>query len=361
MKILFLCGYYPIMKGGSENQAYNIAQYMKKEHEIVFVSPNADCDEAIEDNGMKIYKLKQNYISSRLTYDKADMLRTILANESPDAVYNRVLTALSGVAAKHCREYNKHFVWHIASMAELVRRRNLSVRYMFHEMRENRLKEQAKRLSSAVIAQAEYQKAMLGEALKVKTAVVRNFYTEESDISENEGKTRVIWLSNVKRIKRVEILFRIAGLLENRTDIEFILAGRNANGAFGKYVRESAERANIKMTGELTRKEVSALLKSGDIMLNTSEMEGFPNSFIEAWLAGLKVVSISVNPDKMLKGRLGYEAGDEHKAADYIAGFADNAEKHRNDRSGIRAFAIATFNPEKNIRAISNIICNNGI
>jgi glycosyltransferase involved in cell wall biosynthesis len=69
---------------------------------------------------------------------------------------------------------------------------------------------------------------------------------------------------------------------------------------------------NLQYLGLQTHAEVNALLARAHIFVNTSLHEGFPNTFIQAWLRQVAVVSLNVDPDGVLeKKRVGIIAHSE--------------------------------------------------
>ena len=67
---------------------------------------------------------------------------------------------------------------------------------------------------------------------------------------------------------------------------------------------------NLQYLGPKTQEEVNNLLAKSHVFVNTSEREGFPNTFIQAWFRKVPVVSLTVNPDRLIdRHRLGYVSG----------------------------------------------------
>jgi glycosyltransferase involved in cell wall biosynthesis len=74
------------------------------------------------------------------------------------------------------------------------------------------------------------------------------------------------------------------------------------------------------------------------ILLSTSDVEGFPNTFVQAWSSGTPVVSIRIDPDNIIEHmRLGAVVGNSDRAVHEIAALMHSPER----RDAIAARAIA--------------------
>ena len=83
---------------------------------------------------------------------------------------------------------------------------------------------------------------------------------------------------------------------------------------------------NLQYAGEKSHAEVNAILARAHIFVNTSTHEGFPNTFIQAWMRDVAVVSLSVDPDRVLASRkLGILAQSEAGLAAAVRRLADDA------------------------------------
>jgi hypothetical protein len=60
---------------------------------------------------------------------------------------------------------------------------------------------------------------------------------------------------------------------------------------------------NLDLLGEVPLEEVNAQLAAGHLFVNTSKTEGFPNTFIQAWMRRVPTLSLDVDPDGILRSR----------------------------------------------------------
>jgi hypothetical protein len=97
-----------------------------------------------------------------------------------------------------------------------------------------------------------------------------------------------------------------------RDGVRFIMVGAPAavsgkagwHGSWQASLMSSIEATpNLEYVGQKTLEEVNELLARAHIFVNTSTHEGFPNTFIQAWLRDVAVVSLSVDPDQLLESQ----------------------------------------------------------
>jgi glycosyltransferase involved in cell wall biosynthesis len=116
------------------------------------------------------------------------------------------------------------------------------------------------------------------------------------------GPTTVVWVANIKPWKQPEVFLRLAKVLGNCCNVRFTMIGRRASEAYQKRLElDMSGLTNFRYLGERPVEEVNHILARSHIFVNTSRYEGFPNTFIQAWFREVPVVSLTVDPDDVLK------------------------------------------------------------
>jgi glycosyltransferase involved in cell wall biosynthesis len=115
-----------------------------------------------------------------------------------------------------------------------------------------------------------------------------------------ERDLEVLWVGNIRPVKRPELLLEVARRLPS---MRFHMVGGPMAGAERLYESsrlEAASLANVTFRGALPYPEVRALYERARILLGTSEVEGFPNAYLQAWAHGTPVVAF-LDPEGMLQ------------------------------------------------------------
>jgi glycosyltransferase involved in cell wall biosynthesis len=68
---------------------------------------------------------------------------------------------------------------------------------------------------------------------------------------------------------------------------------------FNKMKKEAGELNNFNFLGVVPFDEIDKYFREASILVNTSMFEGFPNSFIQAWMNNIPVISL-VDPDGII-------------------------------------------------------------
>ena len=91
--------------------------------------------------------------------------------------------------------------------------------------------------------------------------------------------------------------------------------------AYGeKLIVEMSRIPNIDYRGSVSPGDVPALVSGASLVLNSSEAEGFPNTFLEAWRQERPVLA-TVDPDALLtESKLGYFASNLADLAGLLPG-----------------------------------------
>jgi glycosyltransferase involved in cell wall biosynthesis len=78
---------------------------------------------------------------------------------------------------------------------------------------------------------------------------------------------------------------------------------------------------NVRMMGPVRYRDSAALFERAKIFLNTSSIEGFPNTFLQAWIRGVPVVTF-FDPDglvqKLPAGRVTKSLDDMREAIRHL-------------------------------------------
>jgi glycosyltransferase involved in cell wall biosynthesis len=124
------------------------------------------------------------------------------------------------------------------------------------------------------------------------------------------------------------------------------VAGGALPGAEDYYrtVREAASQLpNVSCPGAVPYADVGTLFSRARIFLNTSEIEGFPNTFLQAWVRGVPVVTF-FDPDSLIKQRqLGRTAVDLDDMGNAIKTLLEDSQERERAGERARAYAVATF------------------
>ena len=107
----------------------------------------------------------------------------------------------------------------------------------------------------------------------------------------------VIWVGSLSRWKGVDAL---AGLVAALPEVRFEVVGPQRDNVAATTLDRVLRAANVRYLGELPHAAAWARMRRARLLANTSPLEGFSNTMLEAWAAGTPVVSLAANPDDLL-------------------------------------------------------------
>lgn len=274
----------------------------------------------------------------------ARKLLALLDQLEPHVIYQRVGCGYTGIAAYYAKRRNCRLVWHAAHEWEVSPFRWEIARNLPFRLVEARFREYGIANAHFIITQTKAQNSLLQRWYdREATAIVPNFHPRPKEEIDKTGPRRVVWAANLKPWKRPNVFLRLARDIAKDMDVEFIMIGRGGFAGVSMDELQSSMRRIEKLTylGGRGLEEVNEVLAKAHVFVNTSEAEGFPNTFIQSWMRQVPVVSLDVNPDHVLneKGTGLFAQGDYGNLADSVTTLLSDSQKRA--RLGVSAQSYA--------------------
>lgn len=315
--MLCLASFFPFSTGGAEYQTYLLAEEFKKMMNIVFLgidSSGSHCNR-IEKDGYVLYHIPKRHILRRvlgryyiLDYFK---LMRLFQEIRPDFIYQRSGTAYTGIAAYYARKSGCKLLWHIASSSD-VQPLKFSIGRKFPiDLIDKKMLEYGIRHADYIIGQAHYQNKLLKKNYgRECDLIMPNMHPAPRGKIRKSEQIIVIWVGNMKRLKQPDMFIRLAREFHYHKNVSFIMIGRPATGLYQKKLEANLNKfSNIVYLKEQKQDRVNRILAKSHVFVNTSIYEGFPNTFIQAWLREVPVVSLAIDPDDIIKdNRIGFHS-----------------------------------------------------
>jgi glycosyltransferase involved in cell wall biosynthesis len=150
--------------------------------------------------------------------------------------------------------------------------------------------------------------------------------------------SRVLWIGRITPGKRLEWLLEAARELP---DVRFDVVGSpNRVSEYAVAVAADADRLpNVSNHGRASAEQLAMLYQEAAVVCCTSELEGFPTTFLEAWACGIPVVT-TFDPDSVVaQHELGLVATSRDTLVRELASILRNTELYgRLSNSAIRYY-----------------------
>ncbi|MEW6428831.1 MAG: glycosyltransferase family 4 protein [Thermodesulfobacteriota bacterium] len=339
-KLCFVLGnYWGQCMGGAELQAGYLEEEALRQGWQTHYCFLSNGQPVAGNPGTELYPIPQKRLWSRLGNVKypyaADLLRA-LDRIRPDVIYQRAGFAFTGITASWARKNGRRLVFHIAHDLD-VQRRPPPWRRPFL-LPEILLMRQGIRKADLVVAQTRFQAEQLQKHYGREAVVIPNGHPVPADSEKPAGPVVVAWVANWKAIKQPEIFVRLAEEVSSE-NIRFAMFGRIDN--YGELARR-ARALGVEVMGEVSNERVNDSLASSHLLVNTSRHEGFSNTFIQAWLRRVPVVSLQVDPDEVLSRQgIGCCSGSFGRLAADVRRLATDREQLDTMGARAREYAVA--------------------
>ena len=285
--------------GGIERQQELLARgLVRRGHEVSFVTWDWGQGEVEVHDGITAYKTcspKAGIAGLRFFIPRWSALRRALAMADADIYYQQSADSLTGQVGGWARSHGRQFIFMAASNFDCdPTLPNLTSR------REKFLFKRGLRKASCCIAQTRHQQEMFLRHFGCNPVVLPNIGPPTNGLPDHTHRNRnsLLWVGRIDPVKRLDVLLDLA---ERCPELCFqVVGGANQESEYAAQLARRAQAApNVVFHGRLGRVDLDRLYRETGALICTSSLEGFPNTFLEAWSVGLPVIT-TFDPDDII-------------------------------------------------------------
>lgn len=176
--------------------------------------------------------------------------------------------------------------------------------------------------------------------------VIKNAVTEIS-VPFSLNRSYVAWVSSIKASKRPEAYIELAQNCKD-LDVLFLMIGPIQQDRYSEIISDAENLPNFKYLGAKTPEEVNGILKNAQFLVHTCEPEGFGNNFIQAWMQGCPTVSLSFDPDNIIRSEgIGFVSGSQEQMNQDVRKLLDDPNLRNKMGSKAEKYATEHFSEQR--------------
>jgi len=159
------------------------------------------------------------------------------------------------------------------------------------------------KFANLIIAQNIFQKQIIEQKYHKKCIIIKNpipIQNKKNFLQKKNKEKIVLWIGTIRPIKQPEIFLEIALRLPK---FNFKMIGGKSESEpelYDKIQKKVKNIPNLDFVGFVPYNMINTFYEESSIFVNTSKAEGFPNTFLEAFINFLPVISLNVDPDEII-------------------------------------------------------------
>lgn len=295
------------------------------------------------------YSLTAGLPVLRFFHPRWSGLWAAMKRANADVYYVSCAGAIVGQVGLFCRMHDKPYVFRIASDADCAPDTLVLKKWQW---RDSRLYAYGLRHANTVLAQSEHQRKLLQKNYAVDSRIASLLVDAPEELrSFSQRDIDVLWVNNLRALKRPDVFLRLA---DDLPSLRFHVVGGPVPGdqAFYETTKQQMQqRANLTFHGAVPYDAVSQFYARARVLVNVSDIEGFPNSYLQAWVRGTPVAAY-FDPDAMIvRHRLGTAAKSYEELLGAVRTLASEQDAWERASTRSRAFMRERFGEDATVDA----------
>lgn len=291
--------------GGVERQTSLMARWLAaRGHHVTLITWDEGQPDGVVVDGVRVLKVcarDEGLPGLRFLHPRWTSLVQALSRADADVYYQNCGEYVTGQVALWCRSRGKPFTYSVASDPDCD-----PALPLMKTRRERTLYRYGVKHADRIVVQTHHQAQLLRDGFGVPATVIPMPCPDHDlgplpvPVASDRRFGRVLWIGRICAVKRPDRLLETAARCP---DLQFDLVGPPEEGEYAQdIVRRAALLPNVTVHGPASRETVPAFYRGASCLLCTSDIEGFPNTFLEAWSHGVPVVS-TIDPDRIIAAR----------------------------------------------------------
>lgn len=341
--------------GGESVQHALLAQaFAERGWQVSMVSQDIGQDDGIIVSGVRVWKTYNRFAGLpylRFFYPRLTSIWRALRSADADIYFQSCAGLMTGVVARFVAGRNRKMIFRVAHDTDCVPGQQL-----IRLERDRHFYEYGLRRADLISVQSNVQEKLLDDNYELPSVVVEMAADIPEELPGNIRDIDVLWVNNFRAFKRPELVLYIA---KSMPGVSFTMIGGPMKGYDDLYTKlkdEARSIGNIQFVGAVPYSEVNSYFSRAKLFLNTSDSEGFPNSFLQAWVRGVPVVSF-FDPDGLIASEaLGNSVNTQDNFTEALSGLLERDDERVRMGQRARQFVTDRYGSPTIVRKYERLI-----
>lgn len=353
--------HYEQSNGGAELQiSYFVKAAVNAGHEVHYVYE--DKKKLIQNElGLVLHpinKIKDIKCCGKGWFRYRKSINKVLKSVMPDVVYTRLGSSWIDIAAQYAQKYNKRHIHALASDKD-VSRKVLSSLFPFFTPIESFYVNRGLKHVNLALAQNAYQEKVFQKRFRKPCVLVDQMtpLLDEALIKKNNDVVIVLWIGNFKKVKRPELFVELAKKMNAYSHLVKMEMYGRLPADYNALLDEINKIPWLEYKGEVPTDVILTRLSQSHLLVNTSLYEGFSNTFVQAWMRKVPVISMGSNPNCVFDNyNVGLYVPKEKELVSAISNLIEHQEVLEKMAEDAYCYAIEHHSLEKNMPKIMKLL-----
>ena len=282
--------------GGAELQMFLLANQVSKnkDFEITFLTGNFKQEKVQQHNNIKLIR-SINMEANETVFSK--LLKSfkyffLLVKINPNIIITTTFNPIVGVTSLYKKIFKKKHIHRSANDLDVnmsrIKENGLSGKIFKYGLEH----------ANTVLCQNNFQQTMLKKNHEIKAVMFKNVFriTEQNSYQ----KEHILWVGRLVDFKKPYLFIDLAKKIKNQSFIMVCPYHKKDYKEWNRLKHQAEQISNLTFVEKVPFDEIQDYFNRARLFVNTSDFEGFPNTFLQAAQAKTPIVSLNVNPDNFI-------------------------------------------------------------